>query len=150
VSGAMVLNLDFAATFLDLAGVDVPKDMQGKSIKPILKGVTPDDWRESMYYHYYEYPGWHMVKRHYGIRTQRYKLIRFYHDIHAWELYDLKTDPDELNNVYNDPAYANVLQALKAELSRLREQYGDSDELTEQFIEKHPGFYPEYYEKMKK
>ena len=81
-----------------------------------------------MYYHYYEYPGWHAVKRHYGVRTQRYKLIHFYYDIDAWELYDLQGDPHELNNVYDDPAYAAVVTELKAELKRLRKQFGDTKE----------------------
>jgi arylsulfatase A-like enzyme len=79
-----------------------------------------------MYYHYYEYPAVHMVKRHYGVRTQRYKLIRFYHDIDAWELFDLEKDPHELNNVYDKPEYAGVVKDLKAELKRLREKYRDT------------------------
>ena len=79
-----------------------------------------------MYYHYYEYPGAHMVKRHYGVRTKRYKLIHFYHDIDAWELYDLERDPHELNNVYDDPRYASIVKELKAELQRLRKHYGDT------------------------
>ena len=82
-----------------------------------------------MYYHYYEYPGWHAVKRHYGVRTKRYKLIHFYYDIDAWELYDLQKDPNELNNIYDVPAYADVVKKLKAELKRLRKQFGDFDEL---------------------
>jgi len=134
VSGAMVLNLDFAETFLDYAGVAVPEEMQGRSIRSILKGKTPADWRESMYYHYYEYPGAHSVKRHYGLRTGRYKLAHFYYDIDAWELYDLEQDPHELRNVYDDPAYADVVTELKAELVRLRKQYGDSDALARQML----------------
>ncbi|MCD6175811.1 MAG: DUF4976 domain-containing protein [Planctomycetes bacterium] len=104
-------------------------DMQGESIKPILLGKTPGNWRTSMYYHYYEYPGYHSVKRHYGIRTQRYKLIHFYYDIDCWELYDLKKDPHELNNFYSDPAYAKVAKKLTKELRQLQAQYKDSDEL---------------------
>ena len=80
-----------------------------------------------MYYHYYEYPGWHMVKRHYGIRTKRYKLIHFYYDIDAWELYDLTKDPEELNNVYDNPSYTDTVQKLKIELKRLQNQYGDTE-----------------------
>jgi arylsulfatase A-like enzyme len=91
-----------------------------------------------MYYHYYEYPGWHMVKRHYGVRTQRYKLIHFYYDIDAWELYDLQKDPHELNNVYDDPAYADIVAELKEELGRLRKKYGDSDALAQKYIEENP------------
>ena len=79
-----------------------------------------------MYYHYYEYPAVHSVKRHYGVRTQRYKLIHFYHDIDEWELYDLKNDPDEMHNIYSDPQYADVVKELKAELGRLRTQYHDT------------------------
>ena len=121
----IVLNLDFAETFLDYAGASIPDDMQGRSLRPLMEGKTPDDWRESMYYHYYEYPAVHSVKRHYGVRTDRYKLIHFYHDIDEWELYDLKKDPDELQNVYGDPEYADVVKRLKAELKRLREKYKD-------------------------
>ncbi len=135
VNDDIVLNLDFAETFLDAAGVEVPADMQGESFKPILKGKTPKDWRKSMYYHYYEYPAVHQVKRHYGVRTDRYKLIRFYYDIDCWELYDLKRDPEELNNCYNDPKYAKIVKKLKTELTRLQEQYGDSHELAMEIVD---------------
>jgi arylsulfatase A-like enzyme len=121
----IVLNLDFAETFLDYAGVAIPDDMQGRSLRSVLAGKTPDDWRRSMYYHYYEYPAVHSVKRHYGVRTRRYKLIHFYHDIDEWELYDLQKDPDELRSVYSDPAYAGTVRELKAELKRLRAKYKD-------------------------
>ena len=121
-----MLNLDFAETFLDFAGVPAPADMQGRSLRPLLQGQTPADWRTSMYYHYYEYPADHSVNRHYGVRTQRYKLIHFYNDIDEWELYDLKNDPHELKNVYGDPQYADVVKELKAELKRLRAQYNDT------------------------
>ncbi len=123
----MVMNLDFAPTFLDYAGVKIPGDMQGRSMRRVLRGDEPSDWRQAVYYHYYEYPGAHQVKRHYGVRTHRYKLIHFYHDIDAWELYDLKEDPQELRNVYGDPAYAKVQTELEAELERLRRLYGDTD-----------------------
>ena len=139
VSEDIVLNLDFASTFLDMAGVTPPSDMQGRSMRPIMRGSTPADWRESMYYHYYEYGdlgknGWHRVYPHYGVRTRRYKLIHFYDYIDAWELYDLERDPHELKNVYDDPGYAETLKTLKAELQRLRKQYGDSDELTRKIM----------------
>jgi len=88
----LVQNLDFAPTFLELAGVDIPKDMQGLSLAGFLQNKSPGRWRESIYYHYYEYPAVHMVKRHYGIRTKQYKLMHYYHDIDAWELYDLKNE----------------------------------------------------------
>ncbi|MBA7630845.1 N-acetylglucosamine-6-O-sulfatase [subsurface metagenome] len=129
VNDDIVLNLDFAPTLLDFAGVSKPADMQGRSFRALLRGQAPGDWRMSMHYHYYEYPGWHAVKRHYGLRTKRYKLIHFYYDIDAWELYDLQKDPNELNNVYDNPAYADIVKQLKAELKRLRKQFGDSDEL---------------------
>jgi len=135
VNDDIVLNLDFAETFLDYAGAAIPGDMQGRSMRAILAGKTPADWRTSMYYHYYEYPGAHSVKRHYGVRTKRHKLIHFYHDIDAWELYDLQKDPRELNNVYDDPAYAGTVKELKAELARLRKACGDSDELARKFLQ---------------
>jgi arylsulfatase A-like enzyme len=126
VSEDIVLNLDFAPTFLDLAGLEKPSDMQGQSLRPLLQGNIPSDWRTSMYYHYYEYPhGWHTVKRHYGIRTDRYKLIHYYEDIDCWELFDLQKDPHELDSVFDDPAYADIRKDLTAELARLREFYGD-------------------------
>ncbi len=122
----IVLNLDFAETFLDAAGAPIPDDMQGKSIVPILEGRTPDDWRKAMYYRYYEYPAVHMVHKHYGVRTARHKLI-FFHEIGEWELFDLQKDPREMKSVYADPAYADVVAELKAELQRLRKQYKDDD-----------------------
>ena len=125
VSDDIVLNLDFGATFLDFAGVPVPDDMQGESIRKVLQGKTPGEWRKSMYYHYYEYPAVHSVKRHYGVRTGRYKLIHFYHDIDEWELYDLKKDPKEMNNVFGNPEYADIVKELKDELQALREKYKD-------------------------
>ena len=128
VSSEMVMNLDFAPSFLDYAGVPAPSDMQGQSMRRILHGDKPGDWRQSIYYHYYEYPAEHSVKRHYGIRNRRYKLIHFYFDIDAWELYDLETDPHELVNVYDNPSYAPTVAELKGELERLRKRYGDTDE----------------------
>jgi arylsulfatase A-like enzyme len=128
VSDDMVLNLDFAPTFLDFAGVPVPGDMQGESFRKILQGKTPSNWRTSMYYHYFEYPCVHKVRRHYGIRTKRYKLIHFYYDFDEWELYDLEKDAREMKNVLNDPAYAGVVTKLKGELKRLRIKYKDTTE----------------------
>jgi arylsulfatase A-like enzyme len=131
VSDAMVQNLDYAQTFLDAAGIDAPEDMQGESMVGLLKGDESKWTRESVYYHYYEYPAVHMVKRHYAIVNQDYKLIHFYHDIDEWELIDRKNDPLELKNVYHDPAYAEVVLKLKKELKELRNKYGDSEEISE-------------------
>ncbi len=128
VNNDIVLNLDFAETFLDFAGVAAPADMQGESIRKVLQGKTAESWRTSMYYHYYEYPAVHSVKRHYGVRTRRYKLIHFYNDVDEWELYDLEKDPKEMKNVLGDPAYADVVTELKAELKRLRQKYQDTAE----------------------
>ena len=125
VSNDMVLNLDFAPTFLDFAGISVPGEMQGKSFKDILAGKTPGDWRDAIYYHYYEYPCEHFVKRHYGIRTHDFKLIHYYYDIDEWELFDLKNDPHEMKNVYNDPAYSEKVIQLKKQLKELRREYRD-------------------------
>src|SRR5437764_404469 len=111
-SDKMVMNLDFAETILDIAGVPVPGEMQGKSFKAILEGKEPADWRKSVYYHYYEFPQPHHVHPHYGVRTDRYKLIHFY-DIDDWELFDLEKDPHELKSAYKDPAYSSTVPALK-------------------------------------
>ncbi len=117
-----VSNLDFAQTFLDIAGVEeIPEPMQGASLVPILKGETPADWRKSFYYHYYEFPGAHSVRRHYGVRMGDHKLIHYY-NTGEWELFDLKEDPNELNNLYAG-ASEGVLGPLKDELVRLRKQY---------------------------
>jgi len=124
VSDKLVMNLDFAETFLDIAGVTIPRDMQGVSLVPILKGENPANWRKSVYYHYYEFPQPHHVHPHLGVRTDRYKLIHFY-TIDAWELFDLEKDPHELKSVYKDPAYAPIVAELKAELKRLMDQYQD-------------------------
>jgi len=119
----IVSNLDFAPTFLDIAGEPVPDDMQGRSLVPVAKGLTPSDWRDYHYYHYYE-SGGHGVPRHYGVTDGRYKLIRFPEPRHdTWELYDLQSDPRELESRYGDPELADVQKTLKRELGRLRDQY---------------------------
>ncbi|MDB4508214.1 DUF4976 domain-containing protein, partial [Akkermansiaceae bacterium] len=120
----LIQNLDYAPTFLEAAGTEIPADLQGKSLLPLLKGETPK-WRDSIYYHYYEYPSVHMIPMHNGIRTERHKLINFY-NFDEWELYDLKTDPDELNNLYKDPAQASLITDLKKQLNGLVEHYGDT------------------------
>ena len=114
---------------------DQPADMQGRSIRPLLRGKTPKDWRTSMYYHYYEFPAVHMVKRHYGIVTREYKLVHFYYDVDEWELYDRRKDPLEMLNVYNDPVYAGVVEELKEKLAALRVKYKDSKELDQHYID---------------
>lgn len=133
VNEDLVQNLDYAQTFVDIAQTDQPDDMQGRSLVPLLKGETPDDWRDSIYYHYYEYPSVHMVARHNGVRTDRYKLIQFY-QFGEWEFYDLEKDPDELQNEYNNPDYAPVIASLKKELNALQQHYGD-DTVTEEMPE---------------
>ncbi len=121
VNGNLVSNVDFAETILDAAGLPVPQDMQGRSFVPILKGQTPQDWRQTFYYQYFEYPVPHHVRPHYGVVTDRYKLVRFdIPDLDEWELFDLKQDPHELRDVYGDPAYVTVVADLKRELNRLR------------------------------
>jgi arylsulfatase A-like enzyme len=124
----MVQNIDFAPTFLELAGVKPPEDMQGVSLVPLLTGKKPAKWRDALYYHYYEYPAEHAVRKHYGVRTDRYKLIHFYDDIDAWELFDLQTDPYEMNNLIGDPAYDGVERHLRKRLSTLRKQYNVPEE----------------------
>lgn len=120
VSKAMTSNVDLAATFLDLADLPAPDDLQGSSLVPVLtRNETPPGWRDSFYYQYYEYPGSHCVHRHYGVRTDRYKLIHYY-ELGEWELFDLEADPNELVNRYDDPELAGTVAELKAELDRLR------------------------------
>ena len=143
VNNDLVSNLDFGETLIDIAGGEIPADMQGRSMLPILKGETPDDWRKAHYYHYYEHPSEHNVMRHYGITTDKYKLIHFYYDMDDWELYDLEKDPNEMVDVYGDPAYADVQAGLHKQLEELRTKYQDSDELNQHFID-------EYNEKVKK
>ncbi len=120
---AMVQNLDCAETFLDIAGLPVPENMQGRSMVPLMRGETPNDWRKSIYYHYYEGEGKvHNVYKHYGVRTERYKLAYFY-TLDEWEFYDLEKDPQEMKSEYENPVYAEQVAQLKAELARLRELY---------------------------
>ena len=128
-TSALSMNVDFAPTFLDFAGVPVPSDIQGRSLRPVMEnaGTVPQDWREAVYYHYYEYPAEHSVKRHYGIRTDRFKLIHFYNDIDEWEMYDMVNDPREMHNIYDDPAYAAERLYLHELLDKTQQQYGDTD-----------------------
>ncbi len=131
----MVQNLDFAQTFLEAAQIEVPSDMQGESLIPLLKGDTGSWKRDAVYYHYYEYPAVHMVKRHYGIVTKEYKMVHFYYDVDEWELYDRLKDPKEMRNVYNDPAYAATVSKLHKKLDGLRVKYKDSLELDRKYID---------------
>ncbi|MBX2842638.1 MAG: sulfatase [Flammeovirgaceae bacterium] len=133
----MVQNLDFAQTFLEIAGITAPSDMQGESLIPLLKGQTEKWTRESVYYHYYEYPSVHMVKRHYAVVTKEFKLAHFYFDVDEWELYDRLKDPQEMNNVYDDPAYQEIVKDLKAKLTDLRVKYKDSEELDQKYIDQY-------------
>ena len=123
----LVSNLDFAQTFLDLADTDIPSDMQGLSLRPLFSGQTPSNWRKSLFYQYYEFPGPHSVRRHMGVRDARYKLMHFY-NLDEWELYDLKQDPREMRSVYGSPEYAAVTERLKGELKRLRRHYRVPDD----------------------
>jgi arylsulfatase A-like enzyme len=125
INSNLMMNVDFAPTFLDAAGIPIPADIQGKSF------LSGDAGRKAVYYHYYEFPFWHHVQPHYGVRTDRYKLIHFYYSMDEWELYDLKKDPHELKNLINDPEYAQVLKQMKKELKRQQEACGDTDSLEE-------------------
>ena len=131
----MVQNLDFAPTFLNYAGIAPQMEMQGESFRKIAAG-KPQKWRDAIYYHYFEYPGVHAVKRHYGVKTDRYKLIHFYFDIDEWELYDLEKDPHEMKNVYDDPNYLPIRNRLHKKLDALRLKYKDSDEVAKSFLPK--------------
>ena len=125
-SEAMALNVDFAPTFLDAAGVKVPADMQGRSLLPVLRGKPPADWRSAMYYRYYHDPGDHNTRAHYGVRTATHKLIYFWKK-DQWELFDLVKDPNELHNLYGQPGQEQLTQTLKAELQRLKQAVRDDD-----------------------
>lgn len=134
-STTMVQNLDYAQTFLEAAGIPAPADMQGESLLPLLTG-HPEEWtREAVYYHYYEYPAVHMVKRHYAVVTEQYKLVHYYYDTDEWELIDRIKDPQELRNVYDDPTYAPVVAELHRKLEALRKQYGDSAEISQGYLD---------------
>ena len=135
--GEIINNVDFAATWLDLAGIEAPARFQGRSFRPLLQGLTPDAWPQSVYYRYWMHLAHHYVAAHYGVRTQRYKLIYYYGDgmgqpgalderkAPEWELFDLEKDPRELHSVYRDPEYADVVAELRTELRRLQNEIGD-------------------------
>ncbi|WP_026473609.1 sulfatase family protein [Alkaliflexus imshenetskii] len=121
----MVQNIDYAPTFLDIAGLEVPKDMHGRSLVALMDNEQPENWRDAIYYHYYEHPDEHMVNRHFGIRNGRYKLIRFYYEVDAWEFFDLEADPNEMNNLFGSAGYQGEIQRMKDELRRIIVQYND-------------------------
>ncbi len=127
-SDALALNIDFAPTFLEVAGLPPSRDMQGRSLVPVLGGRTPADWRTSMYYRYYHDPGDHNTRAHYGVRTRTHKLIDFWKK-EQWELFDLVNDPYELHNLYGEPGQEGLTATLKAELGRLKKEVRDDDQL---------------------
>ncbi|WP_299666601.1 sulfatase [uncultured Polaribacter sp.] len=135
VIDGLVQNLDFAPTFLDYAGVEIDESIQGESFRKLVNGEA-SEWRDAIYYTYYEFPGEHHVKRHYGVRTDKYKLIHFYYDIDTWELYDLEKDPSEMNNVYDDKSYADVQEKMHKELQNMRTKYGDSDKMNKEHLKR--------------
>lgn len=130
VEKSIILNIDFAPTFMEMAGLTVPKDIQGRSFLPLLKGVRPNDWRKSFYYRYYHDPGHHNTRAHYGIRTETHKLIYFWKK-DQWECFDLVKDPLELNNIYNSPEHKTVVAQLKEQLFKLKKEVDDNDEFAD-------------------
>ncbi|MCS7166096.1 MAG: sulfatase [Gemmatales bacterium] len=123
----MVLNLDIAPTIMELAGLPVPAHMQGRSLVPLLRGLQPENWRTDWLYEYYEYPGPHKVRKHRGIRTERYKLIHYYEDPEEFELYDLQNDPEERNNLYAQPGTENLVISLRRRMEELRRETRDPE-----------------------
>lgn len=135
VSEDFVMNLDIGPTLLQAAGLEIPQDMDGKSFLQVLTDPKAEG-RDAVYYHYYE-NGEHAVSPHFGIRTDRYKLIRFYNRVESWELYDLQADPTELNNVYASEEYEDIEKEMKEKLAELILQYEDEEakEIFEQVID---------------
>ena len=125
VNSNLLLNIDFAPTLLDLAGIAVPKDMQGVSFKSQLESNKKVVTRDAVYYHYYEFPKWHNVQPHYGVRTERYKLIHYYYSMDEWELFDLKKDPNEMVNLYGTSGTDKLTQKLKNKIKELQVEYTD-------------------------
>jgi arylsulfatase A-like enzyme len=127
----MALNLDFAPTLLEAAGVAVPGSLQGRSLLPLLRGEVPADWRTAIYYRYYHDPGHHNTRAHYGVRTATHKLICFWKK-DQWELFDLRSDPGELRNLYGQPGQEAVTTELRATLARLRKDLQDDDRFADE------------------
>jgi arylsulfatase A-like enzyme len=130
VSDALVINCDFAPTFLDLAGAPIPNDMQGRTLRPLFKGGTPEGWRDAIYYRYYHDPGHHNTRAHLGIRTATQKLIHFWKK-DQWELYDLTRDPEEMHNLYSEPSSTELIDQLKTRMNQLRQELGDEDQFAD-------------------
>ena len=130
VSNDLIMNVDYAPTMLDFAGIEIPKEMQGKSFKFVFEDSSQIG-RDAVYYHYYEYPIWHKVQPHYGIRTNRYKLMHFYYTMDEWELYDLENDPSEMHNIYNEVSNDSLIKMLKQKLYELQIEYGDNKSIEE-------------------
>ena len=131
VNSDLLLNIDFAPTLLDLAGIAVPEEMQGTSFKPLLEANKKVATRDAVYYHYYEFPKWHNVQPHYGVRTDRYKLIHYYYNMDEWELFDLKKDPNEMVNLYGNSGTKKLTQKLKNKIKELQVEYKDDMSLEE-------------------
>jgi arylsulfatase A-like enzyme len=129
VSKELIMNIDFGPTLLDFAGLDVPSTMQGKSFKSSFENKNYVG-RDAVYYHYYEYPLWHKVQPHYGIKTSKYKLMHFYYSMDEWELYDLERDPNEMDNIYKD-ASEELITELKTQLKSLQIEYNDDFSIEE-------------------
>ncbi|MFI3288430.1 MAG: sulfatase [Rikenellaceae bacterium] len=147
----IALNVDIAPTILDFAGIEVPSEMQGESMKALLEGdkTAAENWRTAAYYQYFEYPKWHNVQPHFGIRTDRYKLIHYYYNIDTWEFFDMQKDPNELSNQYSNPEYSEIIEGLKVELKELQVKYNDDvsfearRELTDRYMLMYDGGVPE-------
>lgn len=131
VNEDIITNIDFAPTLLEYAGVTIPEEVQGRSFVQNASGNKPEDWPESMYYHYYEFPFWHHAQPHYGIRNNRYKLAHFYYSVDIWEFYDLEKDPNELHNSIDYPEYASIISDMKVELKQKMKAYKNDKSIDE-------------------
>ncbi|UOB16112.1 sulfatase family protein [Abyssalbus ytuae] len=148
---ALIQNLDFAPTMLDFANAgEYAKNMQGISFKPVLDGkIKDDDFKDVIYYHYYDFPSFHMVKKHYGIRTKKYKIMHFYDDNDAWEFYDMEADPYELNNLIDSQEYESVIISMKRKLDSVQKVYGVIEKEFERAPKEKVEKTYEYFEKLR-